>query len=66
MKQVTRKEFYDEIGNMEGVTLSLVGGYPYYVKWLTRDRKIVGEIKSNYPDGIKNKYPIINTYFALI
>lgn len=63
MKQITKKEFWDAMGSLQGVEARVRGNYPYTTEIRCKtSRKVYGEIKTDYTDGIPNKYPVVKTY----
>ena len=67
MIQVTQKEFYNHIGPKDAVvSVENVYKYPYTSLFKLRNGTLLGKVASDYTDGVKHKYPIVNTYFLNI
>lgn len=65
MKEVTREEFYNSVGNKDSV-LSIVGSYPYTTEFRIRYKSaLIGKIVDQYTDPLMKSYPIISKYFLI-
>lgn len=68
MKQVSKTEFYDTVGNTNSsVSVDPFIPYPYTTNFkLKSTHKLIGKVVKDYTAGVKNRYPIISTYYSAL
>lgn len=60
MKEVTKEQFYDTIGQLD-VIVKAIGNFPYTSEFRQRNGQLMGKIVKTFTDGIK--YPVISRYY---
>jgi len=65
MKEVTKKEFYMHVGNVDSVySIDPFTKYPYtgYFK-MRHSGRMIGKTIDSFTDGVVNRYPIVTKYY---
>lgn len=61
MKEVSKQEYHDFIGNKEGAVYSVTGDYPYTGYWKDRYGNVLAKHVESYPpDGV---WPLTDQFF---
>lgn len=60
MKEVTKEEFYNTLGQLD-VVIKAIGYFPHSLEFRQRDGLLMGKIVKTFTDGIK--YPVISRYY---
>lgn len=66
MKKVSKKRFYDFIGNQDAyVRVENPYGFPFTTLFELHGNanKPLGKIVDSYTDGVEHKHPIVSTYY---
>lgn len=65
-KEVTKEEFYEVINSKKldvCVHVDSLTPFPYTTNFKFRNDVMWGKVVDAFKDGVKNKYPIVSTYY---